>query len=62
MTINTTGLAPGLYLGSLFVATSAARQIQLRVPVSLYVPDYQQSVNSGDGGAYVDTLGRHLGR
>jgi hypothetical protein len=57
VTIDTHGLAPGLYLASLFVGTSAAHQTQLRIPVSLYVPDYQQAVNSGDGGAYVDTLG-----
>lgn len=57
VTINTTGLASGLYLASLFVTTDAARQTQIRIPVSLYVPDYQQSVNPGDGGAYVDTLG-----
>ena len=57
VTINTTGMAPGLYLASLFVGTTAAKQVQFRVPVSLYIPDYQQSVNSGDGGAYVDTLG-----
>jgi len=57
VTINTAGMAPGLYLGSLFVGTTAAKQVQFRIPVSLYIPDYQQSVNSGDGGAYVDSLG-----
>lgn len=57
VTVNTAGLAPGLYLASLYVATSAAHQQLFRVPVSLYVPDYQQAVNSGDGGAYLDTLG-----
>jgi hypothetical protein len=56
VTINTAGMAPGLYLASLFVGTTAAKQVQFRVPVSLYIPDYQQSVNAGDG-AYTDSLG-----
>jgi len=56
VTIDTHGLTPGLYLATVFVGTTAARQPMLRVPVSLYVPDYQQSVNAG-GSAYVDTLG-----
>ena len=57
VTINATGLAPGLYLASLYVGTTAAHQPLMRVPVSLYVPDYQQAVDSGGGGAYVDSLG-----
>ncbi len=57
VTINTAGLAPGLYLASLYVGTNAAKQLQLQVPVSLYVPDYQQSVDSGNTSAYVDSLG-----
>jgi hypothetical protein len=57
VTINTAGLAPGLYLASLYVGTTAAHQPQLKVPVSLYVPDYQQAVNSGSTSAYVDSLG-----
>ncbi len=56
VSVNTTGLTPGLYLASIFVGTTAAHQTQIRVPVSLYVPDYQQSVNAGSG-VYVDTLG-----
>jgi subtilisin family serine protease len=57
VTINAAGLAPGLYLATLYVATSAAKQPMLRVPVSLYVPDYQQAVDSGSSSAYVDSLG-----
>ncbi len=51
VTVDTHGLTPGLYLATIFVGTTAARQTLIRVPVSLYIPDYQQSVNSGDGGA-----------
>jgi subtilisin family serine protease len=56
VTIDTSGLTPGLYLATVFVQTTAARQPSIRVPVSLYIADYQQSVNAG-GSAYVDTLG-----
>jgi hypothetical protein len=56
VTIDTKGLAPGLYLANLFIQTTAARQKVIRVPVSLLVPDYQQAVDAG-GSAYTDSLG-----
>jgi Malectin domain len=56
VTIDTHGLTPGLYLATLYVGTSAAQQRLIRVPVSLFVPDYQQAVNAG-AGAYTDTVG-----
>lgn len=54
--MDTTGLSPGLYLGSVFVRSSPALEKLVRVPVSLLVTDYQQGVNAG-GNAYVDQLG-----
>ena len=57
VTINTTRPHAGPVPRAVFVGTTAAQQAQFRVPVSLFIPDYQQSVNSGDGGAYVDGLG-----
>jgi subtilisin family serine protease len=56
VTVNTTGLSPGVYLASVFVLTDAAKQSVLRVPVSLIVSAYQQSVNAG-GSSYADSLG-----
>lgn len=56
VTVDTRGLTPGLYLANIFVATTAARQASIRIPVSLYIPDYQQAVNVASG-TYVDTLG-----
>jgi subtilisin family serine protease len=56
VTVDTHGLTPGLYLASVFIQTTAAREAIIRVPVSLLVPDYQQAVNAG-GNAYTDSLG-----
>lgn len=56
VTVDTHGLAPGLYLANLFIQTTAARQKVVRVPVSLLVPDYQQAVDAG-GSSYTDTQG-----
>ena len=56
VTVNTTGLAPGVYLASVFVLTDAAKQSILRIPVSLIVSAYQQGVNAG-GNGYTDSLG-----
>jgi subtilisin family serine protease len=56
VTVDTTGLEPGVYLASIFVRSNSGREPQLRVPVSLIVTAYQQAVNAG-GNAYTDTLG-----
>ena len=56
VTVDTTGLQPGLYLASVFVRTNSGREPTLRVPVSVVVTDYLQAVNSG-GNAYTDTSG-----
>jgi hypothetical protein len=56
VTVDTTGLAPGVYNASLFINTNSGREPVLRVPVSLIVPAYFQGVNSG-GPAYTDLSG-----
>ncbi len=54
--VDTTGLAAGMYLASLYVRTNAAKQSLIRVPVSLVVTAYQQGVIAG-GKAYTDAQG-----
>jgi len=56
VTVDTTGLAPGVYAANLFVLSNDPRQPQVRVPVRLTVPAYFQAVNAGDG-AYTDLSG-----
>jgi subtilisin family serine protease len=56
VSINTAGLTPGLYLGTLFVTSNSARSALIRVPVSLVVSGYLQGVNAG-GNAYTDANG-----
>jgi subtilisin family serine protease len=53
VTVNTTGMSPGVYNAILFIQSNSGRQPTLRVPVSLIVPAYRQGVNAG-GGAYTD--------
>ena len=54
--IDTTGMAAGAYLATLYIKTTAAKQAMIRVPVSLVVTDYQQAAVAG-GNAYTDALG-----
>ncbi|NMO19901.1 carboxypeptidase regulatory-like domain-containing protein [Pyxidicoccus fallax] len=56
VTIDTTGLEPGVYLATLYVRGNSGRRPVVPVPVSLIVPAYQQAVNAG-GSRHVDTLG-----
>jgi subtilisin family serine protease len=56
VTVNTAGMEPGVYLASIFLRTTAAKESSIRIPVSLVVSSYQQGVNAG-GKAYTDTLG-----
>ena len=56
VTVNTAGLAPGVYHANLVIRSNGARQPSLRVPVSLIVPAYLQAGNAG-GGAYTDLAG-----
>jgi subtilisin family serine protease len=56
VTVNTSGLVPGLYLATLFVQSNSAGEPSVRIPVSIVVSGYLQAVNSG-GTAYTDTNG-----
>ena len=54
VTVDTTGLQPGVYNATLFIATNSGRQPQLQVPVRLIVPAYQQGVDVAANSGYVD--------
>ncbi|HEX5691255.1 MAG TPA: malectin, partial [Roseiflexaceae bacterium] len=56
VTIDTTGLEPGIYTAALVLASNSPREPVLYVPVQLVVPAYQQAVNVG-GSAYTDAQG-----
>jgi hypothetical protein len=56
LTVDTTGLTPGVYHATLFIQTNSGRVPTLQVAVSLIVPAYYQAVNAGDG-AYIDHEG-----
>jgi hypothetical protein len=56
VTVDTTGLEPGVYDAALLVRSNSARQATLRIPVHLIVPAYQRAVNNG-GAAYTDQAG-----
>lgn len=56
VSIDTTGLTPGVYLASIFVRSNSGRQASLRIPVSVMVSAYLQGVEVG-GRNYTDTLG-----
>jgi subtilisin family serine protease len=57
VTVDTTGLEPGVYRATIFVLTNSGRRPTLNVPVTLIVPAYYQAANAGDGPAYTDALG-----
>ncbi|TML24059.1 MAG: hypothetical protein E6G32_04640 [Actinobacteria bacterium] len=57
VTINTTGLSPGVYNATLFFQTNSGRNPSLRVPVRLIVPAYEQGVDVGATSPYLDGLG-----
>jgi hypothetical protein len=56
VTVDTHGMAPGVYQATLTFRTDSGRQPNLSVPVRLIVPAYEQGFDSGDG-SYTDTLG-----
>ncbi|MET0563228.1 MAG: malectin domain-containing carbohydrate-binding protein, partial [Gaiellaceae bacterium] len=56
VTVNTTGMAPGVYQATLTFRTDSGRQPNLSVPVRLIVSAYQQGFNAG-GSAYTDGIG-----
>ena len=53
VTVDTTGLEPGIYRSMVVVGTNDPDNGYLQVPVVVVVPAYQQGVNAG-GPAYVD--------
>ena len=53
ITVDTTGLAPGVYQATVVVKTDDPDHASLPVPITLIVPAYQQGINAG-GGSYVD--------
>lgn len=53
VTVDTTGMSPGVYNATLFVQSNSGRQPTLRVPVSLLVPAFRAGVNAG-GADYTD--------
>jgi subtilisin family serine protease len=53
VSIDTTGMTPGVYAANLHFSTNSGRQPNLTVPVMLIVPGYQALVNAG-GGIYSD--------
>jgi hypothetical protein len=54
--VDTSGLAPGLYLASVLIKTNDPDQSFLDIPVTLIVPAYQQGINAG-GKDYVTSDG-----
>ncbi|MGH8837320.1 MAG: carboxypeptidase regulatory-like domain-containing protein [Actinomycetes bacterium] len=56
VTVDTTGLAPGVYTATLAVQSNSGRQPTVNVPVTLVVPAYYQAVNTG-GSTYTDGNG-----
>jgi len=50
------GLAPGVYRGTITLTTNAGRTPSIDIPVSLVVPAYRTGVDSG-GGGLTDTAG-----
>jgi subtilisin family serine protease len=56
VTVDATGLAPGIYRAGLHVLSNSGRQPHITVPVTLTVPAYFQAVNAGDGD-YTDLSG-----
>jgi hypothetical protein len=55
VTVDTSGLTPGVYQATVFVRSNSGRQPLQQVRISLIVPVYQQAVNAG-GDTYVDRL------
>ena len=53
MTVDSTGLAAGVYHAIVVIQTNDPDHANVQVPVTLVVPAYQQGINAG-GGAYVD--------
>jgi hypothetical protein len=57
VTVDTTGLEPGLYRARVLVASNDPRTPAVQVPVTVLVPAYQVAVDSGGTGSYTDAGG-----
>jgi hypothetical protein len=57
VTVDTTGLEPGVYNARLFINTNSGRDPTLEVPISLVVPAYYQAVDAGSTSGYTDRAG-----
>ncbi|HWH01528.1 MAG TPA: S8 family serine peptidase [Pilimelia sp.] len=53
VTVDTTGLSPGLHSATVFLLSQSGRRPTIAVPVRVVVPAYQKGVNAG-GGAHRD--------
>jgi subtilisin family serine protease len=60
VTVDTTGLEPGVYRAGIRIATNDPDNARITVPVILVVPAYQQGVNAG-GSTYTDANGDVFG-
>jgi subtilisin family serine protease len=56
VTVDATGLQPGLYRARILIRSNDPRNPQVQVPVTVVVPAYLQAVNAG-GGDYTDRAG-----
>ena len=56
VTVDATGLTPGLYRARLVIRTNDPKNARIQVPVTLLVSEYSQGVNAG-GEAYTDLSG-----
>jgi Malectin domain/Viral BACON domain len=56
VTVDTTGMEPGVYRACILIVSNDPRRPRLQVPVTLTVPAYVQAVNAGNGD-YTDRAG-----
>ena len=56
VTVDTTGLQPGVYRARILIVSNDPRNPRLQVPVTLMVPAYIQAINAGNGD-YTDRAG-----
>jgi subtilisin family serine protease len=56
VSVDSTGLTPGIYLASIYIRSNSGRDAALRIPVSVVVSAYLQAANAG-GRAFTDSVG-----
>jgi hypothetical protein len=57
VTVDTTGLAPGVYGATILVNSDSPRRPAIAVPVKLVVPRYQSAIDAGATAGRADTTG-----